>query len=102
MMNVALVGSNFGLRGYYPVINKIKKLNLKIICCRNQNKIPKKILQKVDYENNWKEIFRKNIDIIILAVPPKLQEKILLYNLKFKKKIIFKNLLVQMYLVQKR
>ena len=26
MMNVALVGSNFGLRGYYPVINKIKKL----------------------------------------------------------------------------
>ena len=88
-MNVALVGSNFGLRGYYPVIDKIKKLNLKIICCRNQNKIPSKILQKVDYENNWKKIFKKNIDIIILAVPPKLQEKILLYNLKFKKKIIF-------------
>ena len=34
-------------------------------------------------------MFRKNIDIIILAVPPKLQEKILLYNLKFKKKTIF-------------
>ena len=41
MMNVYLVGSNFGLRGYYPVINKIKKLNLKIIYCRNQNKIRK-------------------------------------------------------------
>ena len=39
-MNVAIVGSNFGLRGYLPVINRIKNLNIKIICSRKKNKIP--------------------------------------------------------------
>ena len=53
MLNVALVGSNFGFRGYLPVINKIRKLNLKIICCRNQNRIPRNVLKKFDYENNF-------------------------------------------------
>ena len=88
-MNVALVGSNFSLRGYLPAINKVKKLKLKIICSRDKNKIPKKILRKIDHESDWKNIFSKNIDLIILAVPPKLQEKILLFNMKYKKKIIF-------------
>ena len=34
-INVALVGSNFALKGYLPVIKKIKQLNLSIICSRN-------------------------------------------------------------------
>ena len=88
-MNVALVGSNFGLRCYLPVIQKIKSLNLKIICSRNIKSLNKKKLENLLYESNWKNIFQANIDIIILAVPPITQEKILLYNLKFKKKIIF-------------
>ena len=82
MNNIALVGSNFGLRGYLPVIQSIKDLDLKIICSRDQNKISKTILKNVNYVNNWKKIFKKNIDIIILAVPPKLQEEIILFNLK--------------------
>ena len=31
-MNVALVGSNFALRGYLPAIKNIKNLKLKILC----------------------------------------------------------------------
>jgi predicted dehydrogenase len=88
-MNVALVGLNFGLRCYLPVIKKIKNLNLKIICSRSIKIFNKKKLQDLLYVSDWKKVFQPNIDIIILALPPKIQEEILLYNLKFKKKIIF-------------
>ena len=37
-VNVALIGSNFALKGYLPVIKKIKQLDLKIICSRNITK----------------------------------------------------------------
>ena len=89
-LNVGIIGSNFGLRGYLPVIKKIKKLNLRIICSRNIKKLSDEInLKNVILENNWKKVFKNNIDLIILAVPPEIQEKILLYNIKFKKKIFF-------------
>ena len=90
-MNVALVGSNFALKGYLPVIKKIRQLKLKILCNRKISK-SKKILSKLPdtiHENNWKNIFNDDIDLIILAVPPKVQNQILNYNLKFKKKILF-------------
>ena len=85
-MNVAIVGSNFGLRGYLPVINKIKSLKIKIICSRNKSKISTKEIKKFKHETDWRNIFKRNIDLIILAVPPKLQEKIILFNLRYKKK----------------
>ena len=66
-MNVAIIGSNFGLRGYLPAINKIKNLNVKIICSRNKNKIPFKKLKDFDHETNWKNIFKKNIDLVNFA-----------------------------------
>ena len=89
-MKVALIGSNFSLKGYLPVIKKIKKLDLKIICSRHINSLQDKInIKGVIYEQNWKNIFKKKIDLIILAVPPKVQEKILIYNIKYKKKIFF-------------
>ena len=89
-MNVALVGSNFALKGYLPVITKIRQLKLKILCNRKISK-SKKILSELPgiiHENNWKNIFINDIDLIILAVPPKVQNQILNYNLKFKKKIL--------------
>ena len=101
-MNVALVGSNFGLKGYLPVINKFKNLNLKIICSRNKNKISINKLKNINYETNWKNIFKKDIDIVILAVPPKLQEKIILFNLKYKKKIIFEKPISSNYQISKK
>ena len=60
-INVALVGSNFALKGYLPVIKKIRKLNLSIICSRNiHEKIDKKILPKnVKFEKNWKKEISK-------------------------------------------
>ena len=89
-MNVAIVGSNFALRGYLPAIKKIKKYKLKIICSRNIHQIKDQIdVKNINYESNWKKIFKKNIELIILAVPPVIQERILNYNLKYKKKIIF-------------
>ena len=42
-VKVALVGSNFALKGYLPVIKKFKQLDLKIICSRNILKIKNKI-----------------------------------------------------------
>jgi predicted dehydrogenase len=101
-MNVALVGSNFGLKGYLPVLNKIKKLKLKIICSRNINKIDFKELKNIEYKSNWKDIFNQNIDIIILAVPPKIQEKILIYNLKYRKQIIFEKPISTSFLKSKK
>ena len=85
-MNVALVGSNFGIRGYLPVITKFKNLNLKVICSSNKKKINSSILSSCKHVSDWKKIFIKEINLIILAVPPLLQEKILKYNLKYKKK----------------
>ena len=83
MTNIALVGANFALKGYIPAIKKIKKFNLKILCSRSQKK------NKNDFkiENNWKKIFLEKIDLIILAVPPKIQFKILKHNLYYKKDI---------------
>ena len=87
-VKVALVGSNFALKGYLPVIKKFKQLDLKIICSRNILKIKNKInlSKKLFLESNWKKIFEKKIDLIICSVPPIIQEKILIYNLKHKKK----------------
>ena len=101
-MNVAIVGSNFGLRGYLPAINEIKGLNIKIICSRNKNKFSPKKIENFEHETNWKNIFKKNIDLIILAVPPKLQEEIILYNLRYKKKIIFEKPISSKYLKSKK
>ena len=90
-MDVALIGSNFALKGYLPALVKIKQYKLKIICSRNIKKIHKNNLnfKNILLENNWKKVFKKNIKIIILAVPPVLQEKIINYNFKYKKKLIF-------------
>ena len=90
-MNVALVGSNFAVRGYLPAIKKLKKIKLKIICSRNilKNNFKSKDLKNVIFDKNWRNIFSKKIDLIILAVPPKVQSKILIHNFKYKKKIIF-------------
>ena len=78
MTNIALVGANFALKGYIPAIKKIKNLILKFYVSRSQKK-----------KNDFKiEIIGKNIlDKIdlILAVPPKIQFKILKHNLYYKK-----------------
>lgn len=88
-MNIALVGSNFGIKGYLPAIKKIKNVKLKIICSRNIKKLKNYDLKNIIHVTDWKKIFKDNIRIVILAVPPKLQEKIITYNLKYKKRIIF-------------
>ena len=103
-MNVALVGSNFALKGYLPVIKKIRQLKLKILCNRKISK-SKKILSKLPdtiHENNWKNIFNDDIDLVILAVPPKVQNQILNYNLKLKKKILFEKPISQNLISSKK
>ena len=101
-MNTALIGSNFGIKGYLPAIKKIKSIKLKIICSRNIKKIEDNDLKKINYETDWKKIFKKDIKLIILAVPPKLQEKIITYNIKFKKRIIFEKPISSNYFKSKK
>ena len=101
-MNIALVGSNFGIKGYLPAIKKIKNVKLKIICSRNLKKIKNYDLKKIIHVTNWKKIFKDNIKIIILAVPPKLQEKIITYNLQYKKRIIFEKPISSSYSKSKK
>lgn len=101
-MNIALVGSNFGIKGYLPAIKKIKNVKLKIICSRNIKKLKNYDLKNIIHVTDWKKIFKDNIRIVILAVPPKLQEKIITYNLKYKKRIIFEKPISSSYFRSKK
>ena len=102
-INLALVGSNFALKGYLPVIENNNNINFKILCSRNVKKIKlTNRYKKLKLEKNWKKIFKKNIDLVILAVPPKIQEKIIKFNLKYKKMIILEKPISTNYLKSKR
>ncbi len=101
-INFAIIGSNFGIRGYLPVIEKFSKFKIVFICSRKIKKhyFDKKI--KANFISDWRKVFTKKIDIIISAVPPKVQEKILLYNLRHKKKIILEKPITSNYLKSKK
>ncbi len=102
-INVALVGSNFAMKGYLPVIINNQNLNLKIICSRNifkKNNILN--LNNFILEKKWQKVFKNYIDLIICVVPPKLQEKIIKYNYKFKKKIIIEKPISSNYSTSKK
>ena len=102
-INLARVGSNFAIKCYFPVIKNNKNLNLKILCSRNVKKIQlANKYKKLDLEKNWKKIFKKNIDLIVLAVPPKVQEKILKFNLRYKKMMILEKPISTNYLKSKK
>ena len=102
-INLALVGSNFAFKGYLPVIENNNNLNLKLLCSRNIKKIKLcNKYKKLELVNNWKKIFKKNIDLIVLAVPPKVQEKILKFNLKYKKMVILEKPISTNYLKSKK
>ena len=66
-MDVAIIGSNFALKGYLPALVKIKQYKLKIICSRNIKKIYQSnfYFKNIILENNWKKVFKKNIKIKI-------------------------------------
>ena len=102
-INVALVGSNFALKGYLPVIINNQNLNLKIICSRNIFKKSNILnLNNFILEKKWQKVFKNYIDLIICAVPPKIQEKIIKYNYKFKKKIIIEKPISSNYSTSKK
>lgn len=89
--NVAIIGSNFGINGYLPAIKKNKNYKILLICCRSDESLLKlkKKFTKIKISKNWKDAFNKNIDLIICSTIPKIQEKIINYNFKIKKNIIF-------------
>lgn len=101
-INFAIVGSNFGIKGYLPVLQKIQNFNISIICSPNVEKHNLSKITEADLASNWKKIFKKKIDVIISAVPPKIQEKILLYNLKFRKKMILEKPITYNYFKSKK
>jgi len=89
--NVAIIGSNFGVSGYLPAIKKNKNYKIVLICCRSDKSFLKlkKKFTKIEISKNWKIAFNKNIDVVICSTTPKVQEKIINYNFKLKKSIIF-------------
>jgi len=91
MESVAIIGSNFGVKGYLPALKKNKNYKISLICCKSNKtylELSKKF-PKIKISKNWKEAFNKNIDTIICSTIPKVQEKIINYNFIKKKKIIF-------------
>ena len=89
--NVAIIGSNFGISGYLPALKKNKNYKIDLICCRSDESLLKlkKKFTKIKISKNWKDAFNKNIDLIICSTIPKVQDKIINYNFKIKKSIIF-------------
>ena len=91
MESVAIIGSNFGVKGYLPALKKNKNYKISLICCKS-NKTYLELIKKfpkIKISKNWKEAFNKNIDTVICSTIPKVQEKIINYNFIKKKKIIF-------------
>ena len=37
MENVAIIGSNFGIKGYLPALKKNKSYKISLICCKSKN-----------------------------------------------------------------
>ena len=55
---VAIVGSNFGLNGYLPVINNLKNCKIKYICSPNIQSKSKKI--NAEIHNNAIELMKRD------------------------------------------
>ena len=89
--NIAIIGSNFGVNGYLPAIKKNKNYKAALICCKSNKSFfkLKKKFKRIKISKSWKDAFDKKIDIIICSTTPKIQEKIINYNFKKKKNIIF-------------
>jgi predicted dehydrogenase len=89
--NVAIIGSNFGITGYLPALKKNKNYKITLICCRSEESLLKlkKKFNKIKISKNWKDAFKENIDLIICSTVPKIQNKIINYNFKIRKSIIF-------------
>ena len=93
MESVAIIGSNFGVKGYLPALKKNKNYKISLICCKSNKtylELSKKF-PKIKISKNWKEAFNKNIDTIICSTIPKVQEKIINYNFIKKKKLFLKS-----------
>ena len=101
-INFAIVGSNFGIKGYLPVLQRFSKFNVALLCSRNIEKYNFKKIVKAELVSDWRKIFKKKIDIIVSAVPPRIQEKILFYNLNYKKKIIIEKPITSNYFKSKK
>lgn len=89
--NIAIIGSNFGVNGYLPAIKKNKNYKTTLICCKSNKSFfkLKNKFNKIKISKSWKDAFDKKIDVIICSSTPKIQEKIINYNFKKKKNIIF-------------
>jgi predicted dehydrogenase len=72
MINVAIIGNNFGTRVHLPAFKLIEDVNISTICSNH----------------NWLDIMQdKNIDAICLSVPPTVSYEILQSAISHKKHI---------------
>ncbi len=72
MINVAIIGNNFGKRVHLPAFKLIEDVNISTICTNH----------------NWLDIMKdKNVDAICLSVPPNVSYEILQAAISYKKHI---------------
>lgn len=77
-ITVCIVGGNYGLKVLLPAILRIKNITLKAIATKN-----KRIDKDIAYYNSWKKMIDEcGPDLVLIAVPPKLQSNIIKYLIK--------------------
>ena len=87
-INLGIIGKNFGYNVIYKSFLKNKKFNIKGFAFRSKKNQKIKILKKIKIYSNWKKmILDKQIDAIVIAVPPTLHKKIIKFAAKNKKHI---------------
>lgn len=78
---VGIIGFNYSLNVLLNSFKLSKNFNVIAICGKKKRK--KKISKTLYYYNSWKKMITKvKPDIVAVAVPPKIQENILVYLLK--------------------
>ncbi|WP_415278464.1 Gfo/Idh/MocA family oxidoreductase [Candidatus Pelagibacter sp. Uisw_094] len=80
-----IIGANYGLNILYPILKNQKNIDLIGICSKTKKNLKDKT---ITFLMNWKKAIKiYKPDFVVLAVPPKIQSKIIKYLIE--KKIPF-------------
>lgn len=75
IVSVCIIGGNYGLKVLLPAISRIKNVIVKAVAVKNVRSN-----QKVILYYSWKKMIKEcKPDLVLVAVPPKLQSNILSY-----------------------
>ena len=86
-ITVGIIGKNFGYNVIFKALYKSKLFNIKSFCVRNKKNLPN-FSKKIKVLTDWKRLVsNKQTKAIIVATPPYLQKKILIFAARNNKHI---------------